>query len=398
VRTPNLLIIGTKADDRNLLERCRTLGIRTTLIQRKKYLDPRQVELADELLVIDYTDHALLLPVARTLHGRYRYAAVLSLTEPAIIAAATVNDDLGLGGTSLRSVELLQDKWAMRKLLAASGVSPVHARAGTGAEDVHAFVREVGFPVVVKPVDGGGSVGVTRVDGPDEVELAVRRQQEFGGAGFIVEEFLEGREVSVEAFSFAGAHHVVAVTDKLTGANFVELGHSMPSQLPADVQGTIVTLVGDFLDVVGLRNGPSHTEIIVTPNGPRIVESHNRIGGDKINDLVRAAYGIDLAELTFAWACGLIAPWPRRPQPVAGAAIRFFAPARGVVKEVRGADDVRRRDDVVVFECKVAPGDGVAELASNYERAGCVAVKAASAAAAVAACERYLNDVVIVSE
>lgn len=68
------------------------------------------------------------------------------------------------------------------------------------------------------------------------------------------------------------------------------------------------------------------------------------------------------------------------------------------MKDVLGAEAVRRRDDVVVFECKVAPGDGIAELASNYARAGCVAVKAASAAAAVAACERYLNDVVIVSE
>ncbi len=393
----NLLVLGTKADDPQLLERCRRLGIRTTLIQRKQFLDQGQIDAADELLVLDYTDRELLLPLVRALHARHQYAAVLSLTEPAILAAALVNDELGLRGTPLRTVELLRDKGRMRELLRERGVSPVRARTGTCAQDVHDFTREAGFPVVVKPVDGGGSSGVTRLDGPGDVAGALGRLAELGCTRFVVEEFLAGPEVSVEAFSFGGVHHVVAITDKLTGPHFVELGHSVPSQLAPAEQAAITALVGAFLDVVGLRDGPSHSEVIVTPAGPRIVESHNRIGGDKINHLVQAAYGIDLAELTFAWACGLVEPWPRTPPSIGGAAIRFIAPGPGVVTEIRGIDAVRGRDDVVAFECKVRPGDGIAGLQSNYGRSGCVAVRAGSAAAAVAACERYLSDIVIVS-
>ena len=394
----NLLVIGTKADDKRLLDRCGRLGIRTTLIQRKALVDQAQIEGADDTLVLDYTDRALLLPLVRVLHERHRYDAVLSLTEPAILVAALVNDDLGLKGTPAATVALLRDKGRMRELLRTSGLSPVRARVGCGPDDIRAFMRDVGGPIVVKPVDGGGSNGVTRLDGPGEIALALGRLRELGCSTFVAEEFLPGQEVSVEGFSFDGVHHVVAITDKATGPNFVELGHSMPSQLAPAVQAAIVRLVGDFFDLVGLRNGPSHTEIIVTPDGPRIVESHNRIGGDKINDLVRAAYGVDLAELSFAWACGLVEPWARTPEPVGAAAIRFIAPGSGVVKAVQDVEQLARRDDVVALECRVRAGDRLPALESNYARSGCVAVRAASATAAVAACERYVRDIVIVGE
>lgn len=397
--TPHALVLGTKGDDRNLLARCTALGIRVTLIQQKELLDNSQIEHASEVIAIDYNDRELLLPIARVLHARHHFDAVLSLTEPAIIAAAMVNDELGLRGSSLRTVQLLQDKWKMRRLLDQVGLSPVRARLGATAADVDAFIAEVGPPIILKPVDGGASMGVTRITGQADIPLALDRLQALGHERFILEEFLEGTEVSAEAFSFAGEHRVIAVTDKLTGSNFVELGHSMPSQLSATDVERIITLVEDFLDVVGLADGPSHTEVILTASGPRIVESHNRIGGDKINDLVTAAYGVDLASLAFAWACRIADPLPAAAPAKAGAAVRFIAPAwAGRIREIRGLDVITGKDGVVLLECRLRVGETAPALESNHSRSGCIVVRAGSASEAIAKCEEYLTQISVLSE
>ena len=111
-----------------------------------------------------------------------------------------------------------------------------------------------------------------------------------------MEEYLDGPEISVETLSFDGRHVVVAVTDKETRRPRLRRDRPFAAQrlLGRDCCARSTRLVTDFLDAVGLRNGPGHTEVKLTSRGPRIVESHNRIGGDRINELAEIAYGVDM--------------------------------------------------------------------------------------------------------
>ncbi len=232
-----------------------------------------------------------------------------------------------------------------------------------------------------------------RAEGEDDLRIGIERLAELEVEVMIAEEYLDGPEFSVEAFSFAGHHVVIAVTEKLVGPNFLELGHVMPARISAADRAALANMTKDFLSAVGLRDGASHTELKLTSRGPRIIEGHNRAGGDKINALVRAAYGLDMVKMSFEWACGLIAPLERDPAPVAAAAIRFFEIAPGRVESVEGLDAVRAAPELLELSLKYGPGDVIEPAAENLDRPGFVAVRTPSADEAERAADRLLRTV-----
>jgi hypothetical protein len=114
----------------------------------------------------------------------------------------------------------------------------------------------------------------------------------------LAERFHEGPQYSVEAFSQAAEHAVVAITRKYSDReSMVELGHVLPAPLNDDTQATIRDYVVRMLDALGVEFGPTNTEIVLAADGPRIIETHLRVGGDDIFDLVKDATGVDLVDL-----------------------------------------------------------------------------------------------------
>ena len=123
----------------------------------------------------------------------------------------------------------------------------------------------------------------------------------------IVEEFMEGKEVSVEAFVCEGRVIIVQITDKITtGApHFVEMGHSQPSALDEAVIHDIKDVTIKAINALEIKGGPVHVEIIVTNDGAKIVELGARLGGDFIaTNLVPLSTGVDLVAATINWALG----------------------------------------------------------------------------------------------
>ncbi|MFJ2771021.1 acetyl-CoA carboxylase biotin carboxylase subunit family protein [Streptomyces sp. NPDC087300] len=244
--------------------------------------DHGQRPYVDQALFLDYGDVDRLLPLVRELHETRPFRAVVSLFELGLLPAARINEALGLGGESVATVELLLDKARMRSHLAAKGISPVAAAVGRSTRDVREFTRAHGLPVIVKPIRESGSLGVFHLRDRSDVDAVAERFRSLDdghwGVGdladadsfdeFLMEEFLDGPEASVESLSLDGRHVIVAVTDKdCGGPGFVELGHAQPSDCPAAASAEVGRLVTDFLDAVGLRNGPAHTEVKLTSRG-----------------------------------------------------------------------------------------------------------------------------------
>jgi biotin carboxylase len=189
------------------------------------------------------------------------------------------------------------------------------------------------------------------------------------------------------------------VTDKVFGGpGFVELGHSMPSLCPAEMLPEVKRLVTDVLDAVGLRNGPGHTEVKLTSRGPRIVESHNRIGGDRLTELADIAYGVDMERYALGGRFGLVEPLTTSPEPRGAAAIRFITPEPGRVVEVTGLDAVRADPAFVDFQIRVQPGDEVPPLTWNEDKVGHVLVRGATATEAIAHGKRLAEAIHVRTE
>lgn len=329
----------------------------------------------------------------RRAHEQEPFAAILSLTETGLVLAARLANEVGAVGNPPSVGTTLRDKVAMRALLADDGRFAVRSWTVNSRADLEAAVDKAGSPLIVKPVSGSGSDGVLRLASSDHLPKVWERMAATGDGPWIVEEFLDGPEFSVEGFTVEGTHHVVAVTEKQTDAEtFVELAHVIPARITDADRALMVDYVREFLTLVGFQTGPSHTEVKLTNGGPRIIESHDRIGGDKIRDLVRMSTGIDLLEQTVNTALGG-AP-DLRPSRSSAAAVRFIVTSAGKVTGITVPPTTADAEIVVT----VAVGDRVPPVLTSASRAGRVVVTAANADEAAARAERVARAVRITVE
>lgn len=375
------------------LRKARAAGFEVVWIHHPAELDLAGLDLVDEAHLTDYREPAAVAELLGAVHRIRPLARVVSMIEDGLESAAAATSALGLPGTGLPVVHLLQDKLAFRTRLREQGVEGVAARIGHGEQDIRDFVAEFG-PAVLKPRYGSGSLGVRLVPDLAAVPDIWRWAAEFGLHTFQLEQYLSGPEISVESFSFAGRHVVLAHTAKEKLASFVEVGHVQPAGLAARTAGAVDALVHRMLDAVGLRDGPAHTEVILTADGPRLVESHNRRGGDRIADLVEQVHRIDIDALAFGWYAGTAGP-VTPGEPCGGAAVRFLVAEPGVVEAVEGVAEVRADPDVLDLQVSVAPGDTVPELAWSYDRAGLLLVRGTDAADAGERARRLLDRITI---
>lgn len=392
------------------VRKARELGLDVVYIQHPDEYDRTHWPYVDQALLVDYADTARLLPLVRSLHAAYPFQAVVSLYELGLLPAAEIDHMLGLDGNSLATVEMLLDKWRMRQHLNALGISPVAAAVGETEQELREFVQVHGLPVIVKPTREAGSIGIFAVRDDAELASVIARfralndqfsKKDLAGEldQFLVEEYLDGPEISVETLSFDGRHVLIGVTDKVCGGpGFVEIGHSVPSRHPAALLREVQDLVMTLLDAVGLRHGPAHTEVKLTSRGPKLIESHNRIGGDRINDLHEVVCGVDMERYALGSPFALIEPLQQSPGASAGAAIRFLTPPPGRVIEVTGVETVTTDPAFVDLEITVEPGAEVPPLTWSEDRVGHVIARGETADEAIANCERLLAAVRIHTE
>jgi len=371
-KAKRILVIGGKKKN---LEKAKSLGLEVLYIQKKSLFLESHLEMADKVFLFDFEDSEVLLPLSKAIHAVFPFDYVISMTEVGLVPAARIRDALGLVGNSLTTVQLLKDKGLMRERLNSVGVSPVAAMRGVLQQDIMAFAEKYGYPMIIKPIDGAGSFGIFMIHDEAEVQRVWEEIQTLGVGEFLIEEYLEGPEISVESFSFDGRHRVIAMTDKSIQSNFVEVGHSVPAQMSEEQYTLVEQMVVAFLTAVDFQIGPSHTEAKLTPRGPRIVESHNRVGGDKISELVEIAYGIDMVKMALGWPFGLVEEIAGHLTEIAGASIRFLTPEPGIVQQIEGIAEVKTHSAVHDLVVDVQVGSEVRPVKHSLDRAGYLLVK-----------------------
>ncbi|MEU1472254.1 ATP-grasp domain-containing protein [Streptomyces sp. NPDC005761] len=335
---------------------------------------------ARHVLTADTNDAELLLPFAERAHASLRFDGVITSCDYYLPVAARIAAALNLPGPTPEAVVNACRKDATRRILAEAGVpGPRFAVCGDHEEAVRA-AREIGFPLVLKPVDLCAGMLVRRVD--DETGLAdahralmdfpVNARGQARAPVALLEELMHGPEVSVETVTFAGRTEVVGVTDKTTGGApaFVETGHMFPAALTEQDERAARETAVRAVEALGLDAVVAHTEVKLTPGGPRVVEVNPRPAGNRITELVRHVTGIDLAAACVSVALGHAPDLRPRATGLHSAAIGFLVPrAEGVLEGVDGVDEVGEGDGVL--EIGVAtPGTRVGVASDNNEYLG----------------------------
>ncbi|RGY18582.1 ATP-grasp domain-containing protein [Butyricimonas virosa] len=250
----------------------------------------------DKFYPISFADKDSVLEVCKTENIDGITSFSLESALPTVIYVA---QNMGLVSNSFECAKKLENKFTMRKCFTAAGIpNPLYKLVKTTMD-----LDEIDmlFPCIVKPVDSGGSQGVTKVNDRKELHNAFQRAIKYSkNGGVIIEQFVDGREFSVEYISHNGNHYHLQITDKVTSGEpyFVELAHHQPAQISVELMSRMKNMVEKALTVLDIENSASHTEIKLDSKGDLyIIEVGARMGGDYItSDLVRLSTGYDFVK------------------------------------------------------------------------------------------------------
>ncbi|MEA3318430.1 MAG: ATP-grasp domain-containing protein [Bacillota bacterium] len=377
-----IVIIGGTPE---IYECAKKLDIEILSIQKLESFNKDMARLSLKTFVFEYENLLETTKFIQAVSKLYPIDCVLTFTEDAQELAATINETMGLPGIPSSLANLVKDKSMMRDIIL--DFSPVNFSLVNTVDELKEFIKKSGYPVILKPKDGVGSNGVK----------LIQKEEEIRGIDFtnemLAEEFLVGKEYSVESFSFDGNHKVFSVTEKHLfseneGSRFVEQAHKVPANLTELDRELIIDYVNGFLTSVNLMNGPAHTEIILTNEGPRVIETHTRPGGDYIPDLVNLSYGVNLYEMTFNWFVKGRKAEINTLENYKGSAIKFLSFKPGKVKKVVGLAKASTLKGVIRIGLAVKEGEYINTVTKSRDRSGYIIAIGKDSNEAYAICEK----------
>ncbi|WP_405616644.1 ATP-grasp domain-containing protein [Streptomyces sp. NBC_01508] len=381
----HMLVIGRS---REIHAKVAKLGFRMTVIAAKPKIATLDTGIYDR--VIGLPDGAApveeWVAMARAVHAVDPVLAVGGLSETTQYLAAAVAQELGLPYASRRTIELSRDKYEMRRVLRARGLDGTESRVVSDARGIETFAAEYGYPIVLKPRDGQGKMGFSLLRDAGAVAGALERfETQTPHSEMLVEQFLEGEEYSVEAFSEGGEHQVICVTKKFKDPQtFVEIGHCVPAPVGPDAERAMTDFALQVLDAIEVENGPSHTEIMLGPDGPRVVETHARLPGGAVVNLIDMLTGVDLDELWIRQLAGDSVRMEVPGKPRGHAASAFAVPkGPGTLRRIHGAAEAAGLPGVALVKLIFEPGTEISDVYDSDSRGAGVLARGDTAEAAV---------------
>jgi biotin carboxylase len=265
------------------------------------------------------------------------------------------------------------------------------------------LLDEAVAPCVVKAPDRQGQRGLTLVRTEEELPAAIEAALEASRNGmYIAEEYVDGPEVTVQAVSIDGVFHPLLVADRITAdppAFGVALAHAWPcvSETQSPIEAARAAA-----EALGVRNGPTYTQIRVGADGSRVVELAARLGGGHDAELTEAATGVKLNDLALDFALGNEACVSETQSHYSshpgGACVLFLVAPEGVLHAVEGREQAHLAAGVVDVRIYREPGFRIGPLRRGADRAGAVIAVGDSRDGALARARRAADAIRFVVE
>lgn len=313
-----LLIIEPSSSGVSLIPAALSLGVDPVVLtynREDRVVAPPYLQQASAVLEVDTVDQAALEAVIDQYARDQRIAGIVPGFEYHVSLAARLSHRYGLRGLNPRIVDSLRYKDLMRDQLRRCGVAVPRYLTITGAAMLARVEEEVGYPCVIKPTNGSGSLHVTKVHDEAELRAAYGRMGQDDvldmglrlGQNAIVESYIAGPEYSVEGYVHDGKVSFLSVTEKLLCQEpyFAELGHIVNACLSEQARAVIYDYAESVVHALGIDLGPFHCEVRVCRGEPIAMEIAARLPGDSIVELVHESTGVNLAEVMIRSYLGL---------------------------------------------------------------------------------------------
>lgn len=320
-----------------------------------------------------------------------------------------------------------RSKYHMRREMEKAGVPIPKFRLCRNYDEMMGAIKQIGIPCVAKPVGGNASYGTFMIRdekdlirlkenydqsivylkklavahdvfafSPDEMDLLGIHDHVDMVTDYLVEEYMEGPEISVDSMTQDGRTTVMGIADqvRMRPPYFVQLAEKMPYVCSAEKEKEIAELISKTVAAMNIQNSPAHTEIIFTKEGPKIVEIGCRIGGDNIHDSVFQTTGYNLMYEAIMIALGEKRNYDIRNK--CHTAMEYILPdKRGTIKKVEVPESVTKDPNITEISMECSEGDLVEVPPASFVFLGYVCAKGDTPAEAQAHLKSALSQITI---
>lgn len=362
-----ILVFGAGYNQTLLIRACKALGYYTLVTDPNENAPGR--ELADRFVVLapkDFEAHC------RVIEEEEVQGIVTCQMENPLPLMARLAKKYNLLFPSTEVIQRARNKYLMKQAFLKAGVPCAHGQIIEEGEIIdHIDLSKFQFPLIIKPVDSYSSRGVYKVNSLPELKERYEEALRFSSTRqVLIEEFLEGPEVSVEAVTYQGITHIVQITDKVITPypNTVELAHYQPSQLGTEDQRSIKEVVKAAVSALGIDYSGSHAELKLTKEGPKMIEIGARLGGDYISSyLTTLSTGVDMNRAIAQIAMGEHPDIDSSIKQYSGIQYVNWQPGRKV-KAVASLAPFLEDPKVAFANILVAPGDILPPITESTNR------------------------------
>ena len=333
-------------------------------------------QIADEHAVINITDEEACLTYARE---KQVDGVLTAATDFSVLTMSRIAKEMHLPGINYNSAKIIKNKASVRKrLFEAQADDTDNSYEIDSIEAIDEILHKVKFPIMMKPVDGSGSRGASKVEKAEDFAKAAEFAMSVSITHrAVAEPFIEGKEYGVESFVDNGVVHVLAVMQKdmTKPPYYAELGHAIPSGLNPELETKVKTCVYRAICALEINHGSVNMDLLITNKGNvHIVDIGARMGGNLIGShIIPTGTGIDYMGNMIRAAVGDTTNWEAEWQPIP-IATKLLALTPGKVKKLPNFDEIAMLYDVQI-EHHIHVGDTITPYRTNLDGCGYVVAR-----------------------
>lgn len=369
-----ILIFGGGDNQLTLIKSAKERGYYTVVIDPNKNVPGKEIADAFEIVAPKDFEGTCSVVEKHNIKG----IATAQMENP-LMLMAVIAEKYNFIFPKVEAIKRSRNKYLMKESFLNTGVPCAKGKLFKAEYKIlEEELKEFSYPLIIKPVDAFSSRGVMKVIDFNELKKFEPETRKFSSDGeIIVEEFLEGQEMSVESITFRGKTHILQYTEKIITPYpyTVEMGHIQPAELSDKQKEVIDKAVIKAIASLGLDNIPCHTELKLTENGPVIIEVGARLGGDYIASyLTLHSTGVNMDAATADVAMGNLPDIKMKLNQYSG--IFYFHLGEG--KKVSAINDwqkILHSGEAVYAALFIKPGDLIPRLTDSAKRSGFIILK-----------------------
>lgn len=375
IKDKTILIIGGGLLQCPIIETARSMRLKTLVAD----MNPSSpgFEFAHDKIIMSTKDIEGMVREAKKYADKDPIHAVITAGTDASMTVAAVANALNLPGIRFKDAEAASNKIKMRKRLKEFNVPIPQFAAVWNIQDARDALDFLNFPLVMKPADNMGARGVIKVNNREELQLAFKHAKKYSPTGeMILEEYMEGPEVSVDALTWNGNFRITGLADRIIEREpyFIEVGHNMPSSLPDETKKEIERIMFLGMKALGITIGAGKGDIKVTPSGVKIGEIAARLSGGFMSAYTfPLSTGINLNRAAILIALGE-EPDDLEEKFNRVSIERAFLASPGKLVSITGLEEAEEIDGVNEIFIQSKVGDIISDPTNNIEKSGHVII------------------------